>query len=112
MFAVGFGLGAARVTVLEPAIGQVASVALEIPFMLGVSWLVARALVHRMAIDASVSSRLAMGLSGGVLLVATEMLMGLALGQPILTQLAAYLSSRGVLTAIGQIGFALMPLLV
>lgn len=111
-FAVGFCFGVVRVLLVEPMAGPVFAVALELPVMLAVAWVIAGAVVRRMAIAASSASRLAMGLSGLALLLAFETVLGLALGSRLGDQIAAYATPRGLLTLAGQAGFALIPLLV
>lgn len=111
-FATGFAFGTIRVLLVEPALGPVWAVALELPAMLGVSWAIATAIVRRMAIPSAAGPRLAMGISGLVLLLACETGLGLALGTGIAGQIAAYATPRGWLTLIGQAGFAVIPLLV
>jgi hypothetical protein len=110
VFAVGFVTGAIRVTAIEPRLGQVWSVALEIPLMLAVSWFVARWIVTRYSIT-DVGSALAVGVLGVVLLVIAETLLGLAFGQGFGDQVRAYGTARGGLTLAGQLGYALMPLI-
>ena len=112
VFAVGFALGTFRVLVEEPRLGATLSVALELPVMLLASWLVARRIVAGFGLDLGRGSRIVMGATGLVLLLVAETVLGVALGQTVSDQLAAYATVRGLLNLIGQIGFALMPLVV
>lgn len=111
VFAIGFALGTFRVLVEEPRLGPTLSVALELPVMLLASWLVARRLVAGFGLG-SPRSKLVMGVTGLVLLLVAETVLGIALGQPLADQLATYGTLRGVLNLVGQLGFAVMPLLV
>ena len=111
VFALGFMIGTLRVLVVEPRLGATASVAIEVPFMLLASWLVARRLVAGFGLS-NRGPKLVMGLTGLVLLLAAETALGVALGQPLADQLATYGTLRGLLNLVGQLGFAAMPLLV
>jgi hypothetical protein len=104
-------IGTLRVLVVEPRLGATVSVAIELPFMLLASWLAARRLVAGLALG-SLRSKLVMGLTGLVLLLAAETALGVALGQPLAEQIATYGTLRGLLNLVGQLGFAAMPLLV
>jgi len=111
VFAVGFAIGTLRVLVVEPRLGPVLSVAIEIPIMLAVSWLAAHPIVRRTGAW-EVFAAAKVGLVGVMALIALETLLGLAFGQPVFEQVAAYATMRGMLTLVGQAGFALMPVLV
>jgi hypothetical protein len=110
VFAIGFAFGTVRVLFVEPRLGPVWSVAIEVPIMLVIAWSVARWLVRANSV-ASTSGRVAMGVLGVILLVIAETLLGIAFGQGLAAQVAAYGTPRGVLTLVGQAGFAVMPLL-
>lgn len=112
LFAAGFLVGTVRVLLIEPQLGPVASVLIELPLMLALSWFVARRLIARFDPSASVKDRIVMGSSAVLLLVCAEMLLGaLAFGMSATEQLARYATPRGVLTLVGQVGFALIPVL-
>lgn len=112
LFATGFLVGTVRVLLIEPQLGPVASVLIELPLMLALSWFVARRLIARFDPSASVKDRIVMGSSAVLLLVCAEMLLGaLAFGMSATEQLARYATPRGVLTLVGQVGFALIPVL-
>ena len=113
VFVAGFALGTIRVLFIEPHLGPVWSVALELPVMLGVSAFVACWVVGVCSVEPVASALLRMGLVALVLLVAAETPLGLfAFGLSIADQFSAYASLRGALTLAGQVGFGLMPLLV
>ncbi len=109
-FAVGFLFGTVRVLLVEPAIGAAAAVAIEVPLMLGVSWLVAKAVLRRIPVERSLPPRLVMAAVALFTLVFIETGLGLAFGTSLRAQVEAYLTLRGLFTAIGQLGFALIAL--
>ena len=108
VFAVGFLFGTLRVLLVEPALGAAAAVAVEVPPMLGVSWLVAKAVLRRVPVGRKRSPRLAMAAIALLVLMLLETGLGLAFGTSLLAQAEAYLTLRGLFTALGQIGFALI----
>ena len=113
VFAAAFLLGTGRVLLVEPMLGPLLSVALELPLTLTISWFVGRWVIGRFEVGSEAGSRVGMGLVALVLLVCAESLLGVvAFGQTIAGHFAAYASPRGILTVLGQIGFALMPLVV
>jgi hypothetical protein len=108
VFAVGFLFGTVRVFLVEPALGAATAVAVEVPLMLGVSWLAAKAVLRRLPVARSTLPRLAMAAVALAVLLVLETALGLAFGTSLLAQAEAYLTLRGLFTAIGQIGFALI----
>jgi hypothetical protein len=110
VFAVGFLFGTARVLIVEPALGATAAVAIEVPLMLGVSWLVAKAVLRRIPVERQLPPRIGMAAVALLVLVILETGLGLAFGMSLQVQAEAYLTLRGLFTAIGQIGFALIAL--
>jgi len=110
LFACGFGLGTIRTQLLVPTLGPFAAVALELPVMLTLSWLVAGRLTRGRAALAGARTRLAMGGVALVLLLAAEMVLAaLAFGQAPDAYLAALASPHGGLGLAGQLGFGLIP---
>ncbi|MBX3576392.1 MAG: hypothetical protein KF723_04225 [Rhizobiaceae bacterium] len=110
VFAIGFMFGTVRVLFVEPRLGAVLSVALEVPLMLVIAWFAARFAVTRFAV-ATTKDAISAGLIGVVLLVVAETLLGIGLGQGLAAQIGAYGTTRGLLTSMGQVGFAAMPAL-
>ncbi len=118
VFAAAFALGALRVTLVAPAIGALAAVALEVPLVLGLSWIVAGRVLHRwpMALAQGAAMSAAMGAAMGALAFAFLMLAEFALafilsGQTPLAYAATFAEAPGALGLAGQIGFALIPAL-
>ena len=112
VFAAGFVLGALRQTVLVPAAGHLVAVAMELPVILGISWIAAGVIVRRIRIF-GMAQRLAMGLLAFVLLQGAELALGVvAFGQTAGSYLASLGSAAGLLGLAGQVAFAFMPLAV
>ncbi len=112
-FSAGFMLGTIRVLLIEPLVGPVWSVFLELPVMLVFCVLAARWIIDRFSVEPTPWARLRMGIAALILLVAAETFLGVfGFGVPVADQVAAYAGMRGVLTLAGQICFALIPLMV
>jgi hypothetical protein len=113
VFAAGFALGALRTLLLEPAVGRLAAVAIELPVMLTVSWLACGWCVKRFRVAAMWSDRWLMGGLAFALLIASEASLFVLLGggSP-----AAFLHSQtepgGALGLAGQCLFGLLPVLL
>ncbi|MCC6306088.1 MAG: hypothetical protein IT545_12945 [Rhodobacteraceae bacterium] len=110
IFALGVVLGTVRVLVLAPRVGALGAVAVELPVMLGASWLAAGALARRFGVPARAGARAAMGAAGFVLLIAAEVALGRSLGQDPARQAAALATAAGAAGLAGQVAFALIPL--
>jgi hypothetical protein len=106
----GFVLGALRELVVAPRLGGFAAVALEVPIMLAISWIAARALVRILTVPATVTARLSMGLFALVLLEIAEVALAAWLGTPIDTFVAALATAKGALGLTAQVIYALIPL--
>ena len=82
VFAAGFILGTLRVFALAPLFGEVASVALEIPVMLAVSWIASRGICGRLNVPARLAPRFFMGGVAFALLITAELTLSVyAFGQ-------------------------------
>ncbi|MHA7871876.1 MAG: hypothetical protein ACX939_05960 [Hyphococcus sp.] len=112
VFALGFVLGTLRVFVLEPIIGPLAAVLIELPFILGASWFVCGMLIRRFAVPAGVYARFFMGLVAFALLITAEYVLArYGFGRTGDEQLRAMASAPGAIGLAGQILFALFPLM-
>jgi hypothetical protein len=110
VFAAAFLFGALRVTLLAPQIGPLAAVALEVPLILGLSWLVAGRVLRRWPL--TTTGALTMGALAFALLTLAEFALAYALsGQTPPAYAATFLTAPGALGLAGQIGFALIPAL-
>ena len=109
VFALGFVLGTVRVLWLAPLVGLLPATLIELPVMLGASWLASGWLLRRFGI-AGGGEALAAGLLAFALLMAAECalgvgMMGLTVGQ----WLADFGQPHAAVGLAGQIVFALMP---
>lgn len=110
VFALGFMLGTVRTLWLEPALGPLAAVALELPVMLAASWWWAGRVLARWPVP-SRRAALGTGLLAFALLLASEWALALAFGQTGAQWLAALARPAGALGLAGQALFGLMPAL-
>lgn len=111
IFALGFLLGTVRTLWLAARIGETGAVLVELPVMLAASGLAAGAFTRRFGIG-SASQAAAMGATAFALLMASESVLALALGQSLAQWLGAMTRTPGALGLAGQAVFAIMPVLV
>jgi len=112
VFAAAFALGALRVTVVVPRLGTLMAVLIEVPIVLGVSWLVCRQVVHWFGIPNEWLPRLRMGaLAFLFLMIAEPAIAILGFGRSLTQYAAEFSSTAGLIGLLGQIAFALIPLL-
>jgi hypothetical protein len=113
VFAVGFALGVARVLWLVPRLGERAAELLEVPVMIAVSYLAARALFARRADVPGPSEAAAAGLLALGLLLSVELTVVLTLRDLTWQE---YLAGRdpvaGAVYLASLVLFAVMPVLV
>lgn len=108
VFAAAFAFGALRVTLIAPAIGALAAVALEVPLILALSWLVAGRMLRRWPL--ATGQALAAGALAFLVLMLVEVALAVLLsGQTPATYAATFLTAPGALGLAGQVGFALIP---
>jgi hypothetical protein len=72
VFAMGFLFGTVRLLLISPLIGAWSATLLELPVMLGVSYVVARVLVRKMRISKDMYSRLGMGAAALLFMLVAE----------------------------------------
>lgn len=109
VFALGFVLGSVRVLWIAPALGLLAATALELPVMLGASWIASGWLVRRFALGAG-GEALAAGALAFALLMAAECALAVVLSDQTPAQwLAGLAEPHAALGLAGQVVFALMP---
>ena len=110
VFAVGFALGVVRVVMAGPAIGERAALALEIPFLLLVSWLASVRLCRRFLVPGTLSSRFAMGATALTLLALGEFgVWTIAFGEPASAFPRRYMETEAIAGLFGQLAFAAFP---
>jgi hypothetical protein len=104
-------LGALRVGFLEPALGALLSVAVELPVMLGIAWWLAGRLCRRFGVEA-LPARVVMGELAFALLIAAEFALAvLAFGMAPGAVMAHWATPAGALGLAGQVAFGTFPLL-
>lgn len=110
VFAAGFVLGALRVMLLVPWLGETAAVLLELPIMLAVSWIACGWVIARVGVSGLRSARVLMGLVAFTVLMLAEFgLSVLALGRTPAEHLNLYLQVPTLLGLAGQLAFAAFP---
>jgi len=114
VFALGFALGAVRVTWGAEALGgETNFLLLEVPVMVLASWSVARRTVVRFGIAARKSESLSVGGLAFALLMASELALATTVGEGgAAAWLASLTAPPGLYGFLGQLAFALMPWLV
>jgi hypothetical protein len=110
VFALGFALGAPRVLLIAPALGEIASVAIELPIMLAFSWFICGVVLRRWSVPSRLAARVAMGAMAFALLMACELGVSLlALGGSVSEHVAGYRQAPGALGLAAQLAFAAFP---
>lgn len=113
VFGAGFVLGALRVTLIVPRLGERIAALGEMPLMFVVTLVAARFVVRRFAVPPSMPARLGTGLLALVLLLAAELVLAVVLQE---RSLADYIASRDPVSGsvyLAMLGlFAIMPVLV
>lgn len=111
VFAAGFALGTVRVLALIPRLGETMPVLIELPLMLAVSWIACRRVIARAGVpDAWAARALMGGIAFAVLMLAEFGLSVLAFGRTPAAHLALYREAPALLGLVGQIAFAIFPL--
>lgn len=109
VFALGFLLGTVRVLWAIPLVGLLPATLIELPLILGGSWLAAGWLVRRFAL-ARQGAALAVGALAFAILMAAECALAVAMmGQSPAQWLAGLAAPHALLGLAGQAAFALMP---
>ena len=112
VFAVGFALGTVRTLFLAPRLGEQIAVVIELPFMLGASWLACAWVLRRWHVPAGSGPRLTMGGVAFALLIVAEIALSLtAFDRSLADYFRNLATPHGLIGLTGQIVFALIPLL-
>jgi hypothetical protein len=111
VYSLGFLLGMIRVLILAPRTGEMGSVLLETPIILGASWIVARWCANMFAVPATVVPRLAMGGVAFALLIAGEIAVStFVFGRGWQNTAALYQTPPAIVGLAAQVVFGLLPL--
>jgi hypothetical protein len=109
-FLAGVLRGSLRILALAPALGEMGALAVELPLMLGISWIACRRLIARCSVTGAVALRLAMGGVAFVLLMAAEAAVSiLGYGRSLEAHVAAYGAMGAQIGLAGQVVFGLLP---
>jgi hypothetical protein len=109
VFALGFVLGTIRVTWIVPLVGLLPANMIELPIILGGSWLAAGWVVRRFAIVRQGDALALGGLAFALLMVAECVLAAVLMDQTPAQWLAGLRQPHRLLGLAGQVVFALMP---
>jgi hypothetical protein len=110
VFAAGFVLGALRVFLLIPWVGEFAAVLIELPVILLVAWVACGRLVEAFDVPSQLAPRLVMGGVAFLTLMGAELgLSVLAFGRTVADHLAQYHEAHALLGLAGQVVFGLFP---
>ena len=102
--------GGLRLMVMTPLFGELAAVCIEVPLILGFSWLLCARLVLRMRLSSQPVQRLTMGGTAFTLLMIAEWLLAVGLFNNSTAEYLEQLSHLpGAIGLGGQILFALIP---
>jgi hypothetical protein len=113
VFGAGFLLGPIRVLLLEPHIGALWAVAIEVPLLLVVMVLAARWSAHKATLGDSLGPRAAMGAAALVLVLAADFSVGRWIrGLALADQLRHFSTLEGMVYAAALVLFAAMPVIV
>lgn len=97
LFAMGFLLAIPRELWLKPSLGEMGAVMVELPIALGLSWLLARLLMHGSRAAWLLMPRLVMGAGALACLLLAEVLLSvLALGQTWSATFASFITPKGL----------------
>jgi hypothetical protein len=111
VFGLGFALGAVRVALVAPRVGETAAVLIETPLMLAASWIICGWLIRRLEVGRGLGARALMGALAFALMICAELGVGaLVFGRDLSAQLAAYRTPGPAIGLAAQVAFALMPL--
>ncbi len=110
VFAAGIALGALRVLVVAPAIGEPAATLAELPVMLAIAWLACGAALRGFAVPAGYEARAVTGLFAFALLMVAESVLGAALGVSLEARLARVDTLEGAFGLAAQFVFGALPL--
>lgn len=108
VFAAGFVMGVVRTLVLEPRYGPVLAVALELPLMLGIAWVVCGRILRRWPLHGAQPA--VMGVAALVMLLLAEAALSVLLaGRTLGEHLALHAQGAHQLGLAGQLLFAAWP---
>jgi hypothetical protein len=112
VFAAAFVFGTVRVLYVIPRIGETGAVLIELPLLLMLSWWVCGKILRRYAVPQRSGHRALMGWVSFTLLMAAELALArFAFGRTPAEFLDGLATPNGTIGLVGQIAFALFPLM-
>ncbi len=112
VFVVGFAFGVVRMMLLEPNLGELWPIIIEVPIILGVSWILCQRAIAVLRVSGDWRSRALMAVvSLTVLLIAEITLWTMMFDYSLVTFFVRYTTLAGAIGLIGQITFASFPML-
>jgi len=110
VFAAAFVLGAVRIRIIVPNLGEIAGLLIELPVILAWAWIVCGWLIRQFRVPTQAQPRFVMGGLAFVLLIVAETLVGvIGLRESILEHFAAYGKVPMLIGLAAQLAFAAMP---
>lgn len=110
VFTLGFGLGTVRVLIVAPRLGADLAVLVEMPIILGLSWLVSRWCCKRLEIRPDPLDRALMGtIAFAVLMILESGVSIWIFDRPFADQLTQYKTASGLIGLAAQVIFATFP---
>ncbi len=110
-FAIGFALGAARVTLVAPRLGELSGVLIELPIILTLTWFVSGWVMRRLGGAVGMAGAAMIGGLALAVLLGCEYALAAALGRSLQAFLAAMATPAGLVGLAGQVMFACFPAL-
>lgn len=111
VFAAGFALGALRVLVVAPQVGELPAVLAELSLLLCISWIACAYVIRRCDVGAKLDARGMMGLVAFAMLMAAEFLLAyVGFGRSLPEHLSRYAEPAQTLGLAGQMAFGAIPL--
>jgi hypothetical protein len=112
VFAIGFALGTLRVLYVIPHIGEAGAVLLELPVILVLSWWVCGWVLRRCHVPQHMGQHALMGLVSFALLMGAELALAtFGFGRTLGEFADGFATPAGAIGLMGQIAFALFPLM-
>jgi hypothetical protein len=111
VFAAGVALGTLRTLLLAPRLGTTTATLLELPVMLGFSWIACGWALDRAPVPAAVGARAALGALAFALLMTGEATLAATIGDGVGAWVAGFGAPAGAAGLAGQLVFAALPLL-
>lgn len=110
IFAIGFALGGIRIMFLLPLMSELYAVLLELPIILGMSWILCQKAIAKFEVVRNIGPRLTMGLTAFMCLILAEFLLwSIMFDDGAASFVSRYATSAGFVGLFGQILYALMP---